>query len=50
MTGRVNESELLFALTILNYSAAIAKKILIDCLLIDLSSILTIEKGNGSLI
>ena len=45
-----NESGLLLALVILNDSAPIAEKTMLDCTQLDLSGILATEKGNESLL
>ena len=45
-----NESGLLLSQSILNYSARIAEKIILDCLSLDLTGILTIENGNQPLL
>ena len=45
-----NESGLLLSQSVLNYSARIAEKIILDCLSLDLTGILTIENGNQPLL
>ena len=45
-----NDSGLLLALAILNNSAAMVGKTILDGTLLDLCGILTIEKGNESLL
>ena len=45
-----NDSGLLLALAILNDSAPMAQETILDGTLLDLSVILTIEKGNESLL
>ena len=45
-----NESGLLLAPTVLNNSAPTAEKTMVDYTLLDLPGILTIEKGNESII
>ena len=45
-----NDSGLLLALAILNDSVPMAEKTILDGTLLDLSGILTIEKGNESLL